>query len=255
MPRLPVATRLPSVNFLMLCLLFTGTGAALRHGLIEGKAAVLVFVVSGWIVSLCLHEFGHALVAYKGGDGSIPATGYLTLDPLRYADPFLSLVLPLVYVFVGGFGLPGGAVWIDHGALRGALWDSAVSAAGPFANVLFLALLAALYQDVPHGAYTTDIEAALAVLAYYQGTSIVLNLLPIPGLDGFGIIRPFLPGHHAAAGNATAAGLGFVLIFVVLSVPIVRRSIFDTGESLTASVGFDRHDIDVGRYDLSFRLF
>ena len=252
MPRFSATTHLPSLNFLMLCLLFTGMGAALWHGWVAGQAAVLVFVITGWIVSLCLHEFGHALTAYKAGDHSIPTSGYLTLDPLKYADPFLSLVLPLVYIVIGGLGLPGGAVWINHAAIRSAWWDSAVSAAGPFANVLFLAMLGGLYQLVPHGEETSDIEAALAVLAFFQGTAIVLNLLPIPGLDGFGIIRPFLPGHYAAAGMAMAAGLGFVLIFVVLSVPVIGNFIFETGLDVTTFAGFDPHDVFSGYRYLRF---
>lgn len=253
MPKRPDATILPGINFLMLCLLFTGIGAALWHGLVEGQAAVLVFVVAGWIVSLCLHEFGHALTAWHAGDTSIPATGYLTLDPLRYTDPFLSILLPLVYMAIGGFGLPGGAVWINHAAIRSAWWDSAVSAAGPFANILFLLMLAALYHEVPHGEETSDIEAALAVLAFFQGTAIVLNLLPIPGLDGFGIIRPFLPGHVAAAGMRLAAALGFVLIFLVFWVPAIGSFIFGAGLRATTLAGFDPHDIFAGyRY---MRLF
>ena len=243
---------LPSFNFLMLCLLFTGMGAALWHGLVEGQAAVLVFVVAGWIVSLCLHEFGHALTAWHAGDSAIPATGYLTLDPLKYTDPFLSILLPLIYIAIGGFGLPGGAVWINHAAIRSAWRDSAVSAAGPFANLLFLLLLAGLYALVPHGEQTSDIEAALAVLAYFQGTAIVLNLLPIPGLDGFGIVRPFLPGHVQATTNAMAAGLGFVLIFVVLSVPVLGNFIFDVGLKATTAFGFDPHDIFSGYRYLRF---
>ncbi len=253
MTRLPYATHLPSLNFLVLCLLFTGMGAALWHGLVAGQAAVLVFVITGWIVSLCLHEFGHAVTAYKAGDHSIPTSGYLSLDPLRYADPFLSLLLPLVYIVIGGFGLPGGAVWINHAAIRSAWWDSAVSAAGPLANLLFLAMLGLLYHLAPHGEETSDMEAALAVLAFFQGTAIVLNLLPIPGLDGFGIIRPFLPGRYAAAGMAMAAGLGFILIFVVLWVPIIGSLIFSAGLDVTTFVGFDPHDVFSGyRY---LRLF
>ena len=237
----------------MLCLLFTGMGAALWHGAVGGQAAVLVFVVTGWIVSLCLHEFGHAVTAWHAGDTSIPATGYLSLDPLKYTDPFLSILLPLIYIAIGGFGLPGGAVWINHAAIRSAAWDSAVSAAGPLANVLFLLLLAGVYAAVPHGDQTSDLEAGLAVLAYFQGTAIVLNLLPIPGLDGFGIIRPFLPGHVAAAGTRAAAGLGFVLILIVIEVPILARYLFDTGFRVTTLAGFDPHDIVSGYRDL--RLF
>ena len=124
----------PSLNFLILALIFTGTGAALWHGWLDGRLAVLALVASGWIVSLCLHEFGHALAAYLGGDHAVADTGYLTLDPLKYTDPVLSLVLPILYLFLGGFGLPGGAVYIRTGLLRSAAWASVVSAAGPFAT-------------------------------------------------------------------------------------------------------------------------
>lgn len=252
MPKLPAATHLPSLNFLMLCLLFFGMGAALWHGLVGGQAAVLVFVITGWIVSLCLHEFAHAIVAYKGGDFSIPATGYLTLDPLKYTDPFLSIVLPLIYIAIGGFGLPGGSVWVRHGNLRSRTWDSAVSAAGPLTNVLFLLMLGLLYAAAPRGEEPTDIQAALAVSAYFQATAIVLNLLPIPGLDGFGIIRPWLPGHVQAVGNAMAAGAGLLLMLLVLNVPAASRFIFDTGYHVTDTVGIDADDIYAGSRYLRF---
>ena len=101
---------------LLVCLLFAGTGALLWNGVIHGSGAVIVFVVSGSIVALCLHEFGHAIVARNGGDWTVAQTGYLDLDPLKYPDPLLSIVLPLVYVLIGGFALPGGAVWINSGS-------------------------------------------------------------------------------------------------------------------------------------------
>ena len=85
----------PSLNFLLLALVFLGTGAALWHGWVDGRLAVFVLVVSGWVVGLCLHEFGHALTAYRGGDTTVADTGYLTLDPLKYTDPLLSLILPV----------------------------------------------------------------------------------------------------------------------------------------------------------------
>src|SRR5262245_38736576 len=48
--------------------------------------AVFPFVLAGWVVSLCLHEFGHALAAFVCGDRSVRDKGYLTLDPLHYTD-------------------------------------------------------------------------------------------------------------------------------------------------------------------------
>jgi Zn-dependent protease len=106
---------------------------------------VFVFVAAGWLVSLCLHEFAHAYVAYRSGDRSVVEQGYLTLNPLRYSDALLSIALPLLFVLVGGLGLPGGAVRVDPDALHSRLRQVLVSAAGPLANVIVaLPLLAVL---------------------------------------------------------------------------------------------------------------
>src|SRR5919202_1805567 len=101
-----------------------------------------VFVFLGWILSVCLHEFGHAVVAYWGGDTSVKYKGYLTLNPLKYTDAEMSLILPILFLLMGGIAFPGGAVYIDRSRLRSRLWESAVCAAGPFANLLLTLLLA-----------------------------------------------------------------------------------------------------------------
>jgi len=54
---------------------------------------VFLFVTVGWVFSVCLHEFGHALVAFRGGDYTVKDKGYLTLNPIRYAHPVYSLVM------------------------------------------------------------------------------------------------------------------------------------------------------------------
>ena len=95
----------------------------------------------GWVFSVCLHEYGHAVVAYYGGDTSVEEKGYLSLNPLRYGHPVMSLVLPLVYLMMGGFGLPGGAVYIEESRIRSKAWLAAVSIAGPAMNVMLAALL------------------------------------------------------------------------------------------------------------------
>ncbi|WP_233220817.1 hypothetical protein [Chlorogloea sp. CCALA 695] len=52
---------------------------------------VSIFVCVGWILSVCLHEFDHAIVAYWGGDTSVKDKGYLTLNPLKYTNINLCL--------------------------------------------------------------------------------------------------------------------------------------------------------------------
>jgi Zn-dependent protease len=173
--------------------------------------SVGIFVCLGWIFSLCLHEFGHAIVAYWGGDRSVKDKGYLSFNPLKYTNAGLSLIMPLLFLVMGGMALPGGAVYINQSQLRNRWWQSAVSAAGPLANVFMAILLATIIHFLPgqHATeqYFTDDKfndlawlpgdarflASLALLTQFQVFVTILNLLPIPGLDGFGIIEPWLP--------------------------------------------------------------
>ena len=115
----------------------TWTGFAEQPGF-----AVFLFVTAGWIVSLCLHEYAHARTALHSGDISIGAKGYLTLNPLKYTHAAaVSIVLPVIFVIMGGIGLPGGAVFIERHRIRGGWRHSLISAAGPLTNVLFALVL------------------------------------------------------------------------------------------------------------------
>lgn len=97
-----------------------------------------LIVCIGWIFALCIHEFCHAVVAYAGGDKSVKDKGYLTLNPIKYTDPGLTLVIPIIMLMLGGIALPGAAVYIDRSALRNRFWNSAVSAAGPFGSAVMI---------------------------------------------------------------------------------------------------------------------
>ena len=157
----------------------------------------LLFVLGGWLVSLSLHEFSHALFAYRAGDRFVAQRGYLTLNPLKYTHPLLSIGLPLLFLLLGGIGLPGGAVWVDRSAIRGRLRNSLISLAGPAANVVFLIVLVVPFvAGADTGAHPT-FWAAVAFFAFLQLTAAVLNLLPVPGLDGGNALRPWLKDSAA----------------------------------------------------------
>lgn len=106
-------------------------------------------VLFGWIFSLCLHEFSHALVAYYGGDYTVREKGYLTCNPLKYKHPLFSLILPLLFLVLGGIGLPGGVVYIERGRIRNRFVLSAMSLAGPFANLLLAIVLGLILRFWP----------------------------------------------------------------------------------------------------------
>lgn len=156
--------------------------------------AAFAFVMILWLVMLCLHEFSHAWVALQGGDDSVVDKGYLTFNPLRYTHPVYSILLPLVFVGLGGIPLPGGAVFIDWRRLRSRGWRSAVSLAGPLSGVVALPLLLAPFWLgwIADSESPRMMEGAYTYFVYLVVVSIALNLLPVPPLDGFGAIAPWL---------------------------------------------------------------
>jgi Zn-dependent protease len=177
-----------------------------------GDFGVLVFVLAGWVVSVCFHEFAHAYAAYRSGDHSVEAAGYLTLNPFKYTHPVLSILLPLFFIVSGGIGLPGGAVYLHPHSFRSKASRSAAAAAGPLTNVVFAIIL--LLVAKPHlgdllgyvtGAGSSGGHArfwcAVAFLGFLQATAAVLNLLPIPGLDGYAIIEPYLDPETVRLGE------------------------------------------------------
>jgi tetratricopeptide (TPR) repeat protein len=201
-----------------------------------------IVVCLGWIFSLCLHEFSHAIVAYWGGDTSVKNKGYLTFNPLKYTDPGYSLVLPVLFLLMGGIGLPGGAVYINQSRLRNRWWQSAVSAAGPAANILLALVLAIPFwiftlQDASNANFIKRemmFTSALAFVAYLEVFSVIFNLLPIPGLDGYGIIEPWLPKHIQTQFNKLSQYSTLVIIGLFWFSPPFNHFIFKTVSFITS---------------------
>jgi len=204
-------------------------------------------VTVGWVFSLCLHEFAHAWVAYRGGDYTIRDKGYLTFNPLKYVDPFFSLVLPLLFVLLGGIGLPGGAVYIDRSLLRSRAIETAVSLAGPLANFILVIILGAVFK---FGVVQIDpnslLSVSLAFLLHLQVSAIVLNLLPLPPLDGFGALAPWL--SESARQNAYRnTNVTFFALFIALSfVPVIRNAFWETVYTIDSLFGVPRELVRIG---------
>ncbi|MEU1351506.1 site-2 protease family protein [Streptomyces sp. NPDC005786] len=207
--------------------------------------ATFLFVTAAWIVSLCLHEYAHARTALHSGDISIGAKGYLTLNPLKYTHALLSIVLPVLFVIMGGIGLPGGAVFIERGRIRGRWRHSLISAAGPLTNVLFaLVCTAPFWLDALNGV-PGPFRNALAFLALLQVTAAILNSLPVPGLDGYGVIEPWL-SHSLRRTVEPFAPYGLIAVFGLLWVPEVNAAFFDAIDGVLGSLGVSRSQSDCG---------
>jgi Zn-dependent protease len=218
----------PSPIFLVIVVMTAAGGAVAWLSTSENRplayVGVFTFVIAGWLASLCVHEFAHAYSAWRFGDRDVEVRGYLTLNPLRYSNPLLSIGLPVLVIAIGGIGLPGGAVYVRT-AWMTKRQRSLVSLAGPATNLVFAALLLVatnLLYDEGHSVFW----AGVAFLGFLQVTAFVLNMLPVPGLDGYGALEPHLsPQTQRALGPAKQWGL--LVLLVLLFTPQLNHWFWD----------------------------
>jgi len=169
----------------------------------------------------------------------------------------MSLVLPVLFLLLGGIALPGGAVYVNHSALRSKGWSSAVSLAGSLGTAVCWVLVAGVFTVAAQARGITlanlDFFGALAALAFFLAFALVLNLVPVPGLDGFGIIRPWLPYSL----QYSAMRYGTVAIFGVFAalwfVAPIRDVFFNFVLSITAAANIPSFLIGIGLHNM--RLF
>ena len=209
-------------------------------------------ILIGWIMSVVLHEWAHGFVGYLGGDYTIKERGGLSLNPLQYVDPVMSLLLPAVFLMMGGIPLPGGVTYIRHDLLRGRAWESAVAAAGPAMNLLLFVLLALPFHpkvgwiDVTMsvGQYKAW-HIFLGAMVLLQGTAVALNLIPVPPLDGFNIIAPYMAEDtRVKLTTPPISTYSFLALFVLLwSVPAIFGGIIWLTVRVLMSLGFDHEAI------------
>ena len=165
--------------------------------------------------------------------------GYLTLNPFAYTSTGMTVVLPVVFLLIGGFALPGAAVYVHSASLRNRFWQSAVSLAGPAATIavtVAMAIAFSIVRETVQNEQAAEICAALAMLVYFHAASIILNLLPMPGLDGYGVIEPWLPTSLRRTfqkyGNA-----GFGIVLLLLWLPLPNQMLWFAAGSLSDLMG------------------
>jgi Zn-dependent protease len=236
-----------SANAVILVAIFAGLAIALARLPDPPGVLTFAFVVVGWILSVAIHEFCHAFVAYKAGDHTVAEKGYLTLDPLKYTDLSTSLVLPLIALAMGGIGFPGGAVYLRDDLMRSRRGRALASLAGPLGTLLVLvALSIGLAADRASGAQGNALTHAAAFLAFLQAWALILNLLPLPGLDGFGVIRPYLPVDVQQKALKLGALVFIGLFLAIFFVPPVADLFFGLAFLLAHAFGVALPDIQAG---------
>lgn len=174
------------------------------------------------VFAITLHEAAHGYAARHFGDPTAWQAGRISLNPLRHIDPVGTVLIPLlILIFSAGSFLFGYAkpVPVNFGRLRNPKRDMLwVALAGPAAN-LFMALLWAVLLkfawDMPVNDYTVPLTEMSKVGVVINCVLMVLNLLPLPPLDGGRIAVSLLP-HPLAGQFARLERWGFPILLLLL---------------------------------------
>ena len=194
--------------------------------------AMLVAVAIFLVVGFPVHEFSHALAAYRLGDGTAKMFGRLTLNPIVHLDPAGSLLLVASALLGGGF-IIGWAkpTPVNPSMLRGGRRAEAwVAAAGPLSN-LVMAGLAALALRVIVALNLIDSDASLFVanviyvFVIINVALFIFNLIPIPPLDGSKVMFALMNPRTVWRIRPTLEQWGFLILVVVMIVPLNGISI------------------------------
>ena len=204
------------------------------------------------LTALVLHEVAHGLVALYYGDATAHRAGRLSLSPKAHIDPFGTVILPLLLLLLGfpPFGyakpVPINLTGVRHKKRAELL----VALAGPFTNLLLaigagFALKVLLFSNKYQGytSLTSNGFTATAFLAYFllffgvvNVIYFVLNMIPLPPLDGSALLRRFVsPERYQAIASKMKYGIP-LLLFVVFLFPGVFGILFSPFEHLWLSI-------------------
>lgn len=183
------------------------------------KAAVVAVLIG---IAFPIHEFAHALAAFRLGDGTARLMGRLTLDPRAHFDPTGGLLLAITVLLTPfGFGWAKPTPYNPMN-LQGGHWGEAiVGAAGPISN-LVLAIAAAIPLRYIHavGMSAAPLELFLSLFVTINLGLMIFNLIPIPPLDGSKVLFAFMDPRTAWRVRPVLEQYGFVILLGAMLLPI-----------------------------------
>jgi len=196
-----------------------------------------LYALPGVILGLTVHEYSHALCAWKLGDNTARDQGRLTLNPLKHID-----LIGFIFILVAGFGWAK-PVHFNPENLRNYRRDKAlIAAAGPLSNmILGILITLGLKVFINHmGEGNTIMEKILLLIVYAASINIglfIFNLLPIPPLDGSHIVFSGLNLKPEIENRIRKIGMP-ILIIILLVQNYAKITIIPISDWISAIVIF-----------------
>lgn len=156
---------------------------------------IAIFTVIVLVISVIVHEVAHGWAANALGDPTAKLQGRLSLNPIRHVDPIGSILVPAVLVLTNSSFLFGWAKPVPYNPynLSNQRWGEAIVGVAGVAVNLFLALLFAGIARFAFGAGMVEFGTLASLVVLVNLSLGIFNLLPIPPLDGFTVLRGILP--------------------------------------------------------------
>jgi Zn-dependent protease len=198
-----------------------------------GTFFLIVIVV---VISICLHELAHGIVAVWLGDDTPIETGHMTLNPLVHMGPFSILALLLM-------GIAWGQMPVDRSRLRGKYAEALVAAAGPFCNVLIAIVSLTAFGlwirfgtpfSAEQSTTATNARKLLETFGVFNVALALFNLIPLPPLDGSRILANLSRWYDDKITMLMAYGGGAVMMISLVVFLTVGRVLFPLSDHIAA---------------------
>jgi Zn-dependent protease len=191
--------------------------------------AAIIVVAIMLLVGLPVHEFSHAIAAYRLGDGTAKLFGRLTLNPIAHFDTVGGVLLAVTFIGSAAAGSAFGFGWAKPTPINplnlmyGRRGEAIVAAAGPISNLVLAAAAAIpLRYLVANPELYAQVPLLYEVLIYFVQINIVLmlfNLIPVPPLDGSKVMFAFMDRRTEYQIRPVLEQYGFLILIVLFFLP------------------------------------